>query len=79
MRDLQSAVEFDCRYIFIAVEKFGKLTMKVADVGLEAIIMPHLNGEEVMVILLGLLAGEVLSEEHLGYLLEVAERCGGRE
>ena len=36
--------------------------------------MPHLNGEEMMVVILTLLAGGVLSEEHLGYLLEIVER-----
>ena len=36
--------------------------------------MPHLDGEEVVAILLGLLARGVLSEECFGYLLGVAER-----
>jgi len=35
--------------------------------------LPHLDGKEVVVVLLGLSTGGVWSEEHLDYLLKVAE------
>jgi len=47
--------------------------LEVADVGLEAITLPHFNGEEVLIVLLGLTARSVLSEERFSYLLEVVE------
>ena len=37
--------------------------------------MPHLDGQEVMAILLGLLARDVMGKEHFGYLFEVIERA----
>ena len=43
---------------------------------LEAATLPHLDGEEVIVILIGLLARDVLSEERFGYLFKVVERAG---
>jgi len=38
----------------------------------------HLDEDEMVVVLLGLLAGDVLSEECLGYLLEIMERARQR-
>ena len=70
---MQSADEREFRYIFTAVGNLGKLALKVADVGLEAVTLPHFNGEKVVIILLGLSVGSVLSED-LSYLLEVAKR-----
>ena len=54
VRDLQSADEHECRCIFIVVENFGKLALEVADVGFEIVTMPHFDGEEVVIVLLGL-------------------------
>ena len=60
--------------IFTAVENLDKLALKEADVELEAVTLPYLDEEEVMMILLSLLVEGVLSEECLSYLFEVAER-----
>jgi len=45
--------------------------LKVANVYLEAIRAPHLDGEEVIVVLLELLIGRVLSEEQFREILKV--------
>ena len=74
MRDPQSADERGCRYIFTTVENFGKLASEVADVGVEVVALPHFDREEVVVVLLGLLAGGPLSDERFSYLLEVVKR-----
>ena len=79
MRYLQSTDEYKCRYILTTVGGLGKLTLEVADVGLETVTMPHLDGEEMMVVLLGFSAGGVLYEKCFGYLLDVTERCDGKE
>jgi len=74
LRDLQSADERESRYIFTAVEYFDKLVLEVADVRLEAVTLPYLDREEVVVVLLSLPARSILSDERLGYLLEILER-----
>ena len=74
MRNLQSAEERECRYIFTVVENFGQLALKVTDVRLEVITLPHFDEEEMVVIFLGLPVGGVLSEERLGYLFESVQR-----
>ena len=74
VKNLQPTDEYECRDIFISVRNFGHLALEVANVGLGAVTLPHFDREEVIVVLLGLLAGGILSEEHLIYLLEVAER-----
>ena len=73
MRDLQPADECECKDIYTAVGNLGKLTLKIADVGLESITLPHLCGEYVMVVLLCLPTRGVLSEECLCYFLKVVE------
>ena len=60
--------------IFTAVENLDKLALKEADVELEAVTLPYLDEEEMMIVLLSLLVGGVLSEECLTYLFEVTER-----
>jgi len=48
--------------------------LKVARVRLEVVTESHFDGEEEVVVdLLGLSAGGILSEKHLGYLLKVVE------
>jgi len=37
--------------------------------------LPYLDGEEMVVVLLGRLAGGVLSKKRLGYLLEIVQRA----
>ena len=49
------------------------MALEVANVGLEAASLPYFNGEEVMVVLLGLPTKAILSEENFGYLLDVTE------
>jgi len=62
--------------IFTAVKDLSELALEEADARLEAVILPHLDGEEVMIVLLGLQARGVLSEERFGYLIEIAKRMG---
>ena len=76
MRDLQPLDECECKDILIAVGNLGKLVLQVADVELEAITLPYLKGEEVMVVFLQLSARGVLSEECFDYLLELVEGMG---
>ena len=73
VRNLQPADERECRYIFTAVGNFGEPVLKIADVRLEAINLPHFDREEVVVILLGLPAGGILREKRLSYLLKIVE------
>ena len=44
---------------------FDQLISKIANVYLETVGGPHLNGEEVMFILLKLLTGRILGEKQL--------------
>ena len=71
---MQPANECVCTDILSAIGNLDKLALEVTDVGLESITLPHLNEEEMMVILLGLPTRGVLSEKCFGYLLEVVER-----
>ena len=49
------------------------MALKEADVRLEAVILPYLDREKVMIVLLGLMARGLLSEKRFGYFLKVAE------
>ena len=49
------------------------MALEEADVGFEAVVLPHLSDEEVMVVL-GLPVRCVLGEERFSYVLEVVER-----
>ena len=77
MRNLQPADECESRDNFVTVRDLGELALEEADVRLEIVTLPHLDGEEVMIVLLDLLLRDKLSEEHFGYLLEVAQREQG--
>ena len=46
---MQSTDECECRNIFTAIGNFGKLVLKVADVGLEAVTLSDFDEEEVVV------------------------------
>jgi len=74
VRNLQSAEERECRYIFTVVENFGQLALEVTDVRLEVITLPHFDREDMVVILLGLPTGGILGEKCLRYLLKLSER-----
>ena len=63
MTNLQLADECECRDVLTTVGDLDQLALEVADVRFEAITLPHLDGEEVMIVFLGLLAGCVLGEE----------------
>ena len=53
MRHLQSIDERECRYIFTTDGNHDEQILEVADIRLEAVALPHVDGEEVVVILLG--------------------------
>jgi len=75
VRNLQPTNERECRDVLTVVGDFGELVLEESDVWFKIVALPHLDGEEMMVVLLGHLARDVLSEKHFGYLLEVAERA----
>ena len=50
--DSQPDDESESGDIFDAVDHLGQLTLKVADVCLETVRMPHLDGKKVVVVLL---------------------------
>ena len=66
MRNLHPTDKRECKDIFIAVGNLGELVLKVADVRLEVVAIFHFDGEEVVVVLLGLSVGGVLGEKHFG-------------
>ena len=74
LSNLQAADECENNDLFTAIRDFSKLTLKEVDVGFEIIFLPHLDGEKVMVILLGILARCVLGKKHFDHLCKVAER-----
>ena len=49
------------------------MALEEIDVRLEVVTLPHLDGVEMIVVLLGLLARDVLSEERFDYLLEITK------
>ena len=74
MRNLQTADEWSAetsspQFGSLASWLWKKLTYDLR------LSLCHLDGEEVIVVLLGLLAKDVLSEKRLGYLLEIVERA----
>ena len=71
---MQPANECECKNILTTVGNIGQLDLKVAIIGLEAVALPHLDGEKVVVIPLGLLTRGILSEECFDYPLEVVKR-----
>jgi len=77
VRDLQSADECECRDVLTG--DLGELALEVADARFEAVALPHLNGEKVVVVLLSFSARCVLREERFGHLLEVMERMWRKE
>lgn len=71
VRNMQPADEYECRDILTAIRNFGRLALEVTDVRVETVLLPHFDGEEV-VVLLGFPVRGALGE-HIGYLLEVVE------
>ena len=55
VRNLQPVDERESRDIVIAVRDLDELALEEEDVRLEHVTLPHLDGEEVIVVLLGLL------------------------
>jgi len=74
VRNLQPADECECRDVLTAIGDLGLFALKVANVGFDVVALPHLNSENVVVVLFSLLARCVLGEERLGHLVEVAVR-----
>ena len=59
---MQLADEHECGDIFTAIKDLDELPLQKADVRLEVVTLFHFDREEMMVVLLGLLARGVLSE-----------------
>jgi len=74
VRNLQLADECERRDIFTTVGHLGELVLEVADVRLEVVTEFYFDSEEVVVVLLVLLAEGILGEKRLGYLLKVVEQ-----
>ena len=72
--DLQPTDECERRDLFTTIRDFGKLALKEVDVGFEAVFLPHLNGEEVMAILLDILVRGVSGKKCFSHLYKVVER-----
>jgi len=72
VRDLQPADECECMDILTAVGYLDQLALEVADVRFEAVALPHLDDEN-MVVPFSFPARYVLGEECFRHL-EVAER-----
>ena len=73
VRDLQPTDECECRDVLTATGDLGELALDVADVGLEAVALPHLDIEKMATVPLSFPVGCVLGKERFGHL-EVAER-----
>ena len=58
---------------YTTVGNLGEVILKVADMQLKSVALSYFDSKEMVVIFLGFLAGGVLGEEHLSYLLEVVE------
>ena len=71
---MQSADECECRDILTAIRDFGQLALEVSNLGLEAVTLPHLNNEKMLIVLLGFPASCVLGEECSCHLFEVVKR-----
>jgi len=70
---MQPADKCESKNILVAVVYFAQLTMEIVNVRLETVGGSHLDREDVVVVLLELLAG-VLREEQLGEILEFVYR-----
>jgi len=73
--NLQPTDECERRDLFTAIRDFDMWDLKEVDVELEDVSLPYLDGEEVMAILLVLLARGILGEECLGHLHEIVRRA----
>ena len=60
---MQPADECESGCVLAAIVNFGQLILKIVDIRLETVGGSHLDGEEVMVILLELLVVGVLSDK----------------
>ena len=74
VRDLQPADEYEYRDILTAVRELCELDFEIANIGFEAVALPHLDGEKMVVVPLSFLTGCVLGEKHFGHLFEVAKK-----
>ena len=74
VRDLQPADECDCKDVLTTVEDLSQLALEVANVRFKVVTLPHLDGENVVVVPLSLPARCILGEKRFGPLIEVAER-----
>jgi len=71
---LQSDNEYVRNNFIVAVLKHSHLVLKITDVAFESLSWLHLNGEDVIVVLLKLLSQGVLVEEDIANLFEAPER-----
>ena len=74
MSDSQPVDECESGNIFNAVVYFDRLTLKEVDVRLETAGESHLDGKEVVIVLLELLTGRVLRGKQLGEILGVVDQ-----
>jgi len=71
--DSQPADKYESGDIFVAIVHFGQLALEEVDVRLETVVGSHLDGKEVVVVLLECQAGGVLREEQLDEILKVVD------
>ena len=70
---MQPADECEIGCVLAAIVNFGQLILKIVDIRLETVGGSHLDGEEVMVILLEFLTGGISSEKQLDEASEVVD------
>ena len=73
MRSLQPVSDCECKDVLTAVRDLGQLALKVADVGFEAVALPHHDGEKTVIVPLSLSARCVLSEKLFGHFFKVVK------
>ena len=71
---LQSDNEYVRNNFIVAVLKHSHLVLKITDVAFESLSWLHLDGEEVVIVLLKLLSRCILVEESIANLFEASER-----
>ena len=74
VRDLQPADERECGDILTAFENLSQLALEVANIRFEAVALPHLDNEKMVVVPLNLLTRCILGEKCFGHFLKVIER-----
>ena len=72
-------IQCERKDLFTANREFGKLALKEVEVEFEVVSLPHLDGKEVMTILLSLMTRGILGKKCFNHLRKVVERVWRQE